>query len=222
MNDSMQTVEAVIGDGADVKALSPTPNDNETKCEHEIKPEIVKDEKEELSTSDDARLKGTALLKSLLSTSTASSVPLTEKMITTTEVTDEKLNLKKILYQPDKEKKEEKEQLSPTLNGNGHPINTSDTQNDDDDRRLVIDISDEEKDGTSEKKTNGKSMPSLNVSPEDLNNSLRKILRTSALETTTVPLRSVPRQLIRVQHSEYSYKGDRTFEFLPKILFGCC
>lgn len=157
-----------------------------------IKDEKLKDEniKDEDSTSaDEASLKGTDFLKSLLSASTVSTLPVVEKMITTTEVTDEKLNLKKILYQPDTEKKNEKEQMP-----NDQPINTSDTQVDDDDRRLVIDISDEEKDGTVEKAVNGKSMPTLNAASEDV----RKTVRSSA---ANVPMR-LSRQLQRSQHSK--------------------
>lgn len=71
------------------------------------------------------------------STETTTSVPLSEKMITRTEITDENSQLRKILYQSDT--KDEKK----VENGEGHV--------DDDDRRLVIAISD---DDVCERKTN--------------------------------------------------------------------
>lgn len=117
----------------------------------------------EFRPTPEMRLKGTALLKCLLNTSTA----ITEKMITTTEVTDEKLNLKKILYQPDRE--------------NGQQVNISELQLDDDDRRLVIDIPDE-KESKNDPKTFGKSMPSLNTSMEDENRGTTKLLRQPVLQ----------------------------------------
>lgn len=157
--------------------------------DEKIKDENIKDEDSQ-SSADEATLKETEFLKSLLSASTASTLPVVEKMITTTEVTDEKLNLKKILYQRGTEKKDEKE-LMP----NDQPINASDTQIDDDDQRLVIDISDEEKDGTVEKAVNGKSMPILNAASEDVRKSL------SLKATVTVPMR-LSRQLQRSQHSK--------------------
>lgn len=127
-------------------------------------------------TSTEADLKGTELLKSLLTNSTASAAPVEEKMITTTEVTDETLNLRKILYQPDKEKKDDKELESPTHNG--QPTNASDMQNDDDDR-LVIDISDEEK---GENKTSFKIMPSICNGSTSMD---AKPARNSSLDTKT-------------------------------------
>lgn len=158
-----------------------------------------KDDKETSTMSDDASLKGTALLKSLLSTSTASSLPILDtKMITTTEVTDETLNLKKILYQPDREKKNDKELESPTQNG--QQANTSDTR-DDDDRRLVIDISDEEKESSNDPKA--KSIPVLNKSAEGDNKIGKKIVRPSTSDTTLfVPIRPITRHLMRVQESK--------------------
>lgn len=154
-------------------------------------------EGKETSTIDDARLTGTALLKSLLSTSTASTVA--PEMITTTEVTDEKLNLRKILYQPDREKKDDKEQ-------NGQLANTSDTLNDDDDR-LVIDISDEEKDANGGLKANGKSMPSLNASAEK-----KKVSRVEAKQQLT-------RQISRLQESKLkcSPKTPKTLPTCPQF-----
>lgn len=152
----------------------------------------IKVEEFEMSTPDDANLKGTALLKSLLSASTALSELVDEKMITTTEVTDEKLKLKKILYQSDQDEKDE-DSTTP----NGHSLNVSDGQIDDDDRRLVIDISDDEKDV---QKSNGKSMPSLYASVEDENH--RKALRPSTLDTSFVPARPHMRHLVRAHHSE--------------------
>lgn len=154
-----------------------------------IKDENIKDEEDSTSSADEAQLKETEFLKSLLSASTVSSLPVVEKMITTTEVTDEKLNLKKILYQRDTEKKEDEKELTP----NDQPINTNDTQVDDDDRRLVIDISDEEKDGTVERAVNGKSMPTLNAASEDV--------RKFSTERSH-PMR-LSRQFQRSQHSKY-------------------
>lgn len=152
------------------------------------------DEKETSSTStDEASLTGTALLKSLLSTSTASSVAVAEKMITTTEVTDETLNLKKILYQPDKQKKDDKEQ-----NG-GHLANTSDPLNDDDDR-LVIDISDEEKDANADGKTNGKSMPSL-AFPKDFE---KRVHQRQPGSLETAPIKLLARHISRFHESKFS------------------
>ena len=163
--------------------------------------ETEKDENydKETSTVDDASLKGTALLKSLLSTSTASSMPVVDtKMITTTEVTDETLNLKKILYQPDREKKDDKEPEMPTQNP--QQANTSDTR-DDDDRRLVIDISDEEKDVSSNQIV--KSMPVLTAPPECDYNVARRMPRPATLDTTAfVPIRPLTRHLIRIQESK--------------------
>lgn len=156
--------------------------------------EIESDDKE-TSTADDDHLKGTALLKSLLST--APLVAVADKMITTTEVTDETLNLKKILYQHDKEKADDKELESPTLNG--HQANTSDTQHDDDDRRLVIDISDEERDGTDHRMV-AKSMPTLT---ED-GISAKRMIRPTTLDTTAfVAMRPLTRHLLRVHESKF-------------------
>lgn len=104
------------------------------------------------------------LLKTLLSTSTPSpptallSSPIaasTESMITK-EVNDTQLNVKKIFYQPDNDTKEKDQELT-TQNGQ---IN-GDTQIIDDDDRLVIDISDDEREEKRMKRTKGKSMPSL-------------------------------------------------------------
>lgn len=197
----MQAEEAVERLRDDSVSEAPSLSPATIDIKEEEKTEIVDNVKDEPPSADDACLKGTALLKSLLSTSTASAVLEAEKMITTTEVTDEKLNLKKILYQPDNKRKEEKELESPTLNGQN--IHTIDTHNDDDDRRLVIDISDDEKDGTDRLKMNGKSMPSLNnMSNEDDNNNARKMMRLTSLETTvSVPLKNLTRH-IRTQHSE--------------------
>lgn len=194
MNDTVeieQRMEQLIN-GDDVAATSALVSpENDIGQAKEIK----------TSTSDDATLKGTALLKSLLSASTASTVPLDEKMITTTEVTDEKLNLKKILYQPDKNKKDEKESEALTLNGL-QTSSGSEVQNDDDDRRLVIDISDEEKDVSGNSKTNGKSMPALGSVLGD-ENSCRKVIRPSTLDTFAT-IRPHTKHLVRAQlhHSE--------------------
>jgi hypothetical protein len=94
------------------------------------------------------------LLKTLLSTSTGSTKAPTsveygscmdgtttfkESMITK-EVNDTQLNLKKILYEPDKEVKE-KEALVLLVQNN----NNIESQQDDEDR-LIIDISDDERD----------------------------------------------------------------------------
>lgn len=174
MNETVQVAEVLEekmnDEGVDIPASSSAPS-----------VDVDRDaDGKETSAVDDARLTGTALLKSLLSTSTASSVA--EKMITTTEVTDEKLNLKKILYQPGREKKDDKEQ-------NGLLANTSDTLNDDDDR-LVIDISDEERDASGEGKTNGKSMPSLNSSKEV---EKKKVHRVHCLESKQQITRHISR-----------------------------
>lgn len=184
------------------ESQSPSPPETEIEKQKEKESEeIVKivenEEIDSTSTSDDAILKGTALLKSLLSTSTASLVPVVEKMITTTEVTDETLNLKKILYQPDKEKGEEKESETPAQNG--QQISISELPIDEDDRRLVIDISDEEKDGTSDEKNNEKLIPSLNISREDENRSLRRMMRPTTLDTSQFPIRTMTRNTGRVQ-----------------------
>jgi hypothetical protein len=74
------------------------------------------------------------LLKQLLSVSAATSTTETsltaiEEMITRTEVTNEQLKLRKIIYQTDNEEKKPE-------SGDGHV--------DEDDRRLVIAISDDE------------------------------------------------------------------------------
>lgn len=148
------------------------------------------------------KLKGTALLKSLLSTSTAASASsVVEKMITTTEVTDETLNLKKILYQPDKEKKDDKE--LEAHGQNGQQANTSDTQLDDDDRRLIIDISDEEKDGAIDHRA--KSMPLLSAPMEDENTSSRKTLRSSSHDMSTFASARPSRLPLQFQESELKF-----------------
>lgn len=162
--------------------------------------EIEKDRRDNGTSAinDDPNLTGTALLKSLLSTSIASSMPVLDaKMITTTEVTDETLNLRKILYQPDREKKDDKELESPTQNA--QQVNTTDTR-DDDDRRLVIDISDEEKDMHDPK---AKSMPVLTASIEGDNKISKRMTRPSTIDTTLfVPIRPITRHLMRVQESK--------------------
>lgn len=168
-----------------------TKADGETKTEISLKDEKVKSENED--AVDGARPKVTAFLKSLLSASTASILPVAEKMITTTEVTDEKLNLKKILYQPDKEKKD-----SLSLQNS-----TNDTQVDDDDRRLVIDISDEEKDGGNERAINGKSMPPLD--------DVRRSSRAPSLETTNTLTMRFSRQSVRSQSSELNFYNNPRF-----------
>jgi hypothetical protein len=167
----------------------------------EIMPEPAKTEGNSLppsTLSEELKLKGTALLKSLLSAASIAP-PVPDKMITTTEVTDEKLNLKKILYQPDKEGKEDK-------TANGTALNTSsDTPNDDDDRRLIIDISDEEKDATS----GPKSMPSLCTSAEDENSNMRKTTRPNTLETRSF---ATPRHYFRgAQQSKLKFSPSLRF-----------
>lgn len=137
----------------------------------------------------EARLKGDALLKSLLSASTA----FNPKMITTTEVTDENRKLRKILYQADKSKCDEREFESPFSSGN----NASDSQVDEDERRLVIDIPDE-----MNHKINRKSMPSLE-SVEDEREKVSKMPRPSTLNTAFVSTRPLTRQPTAVQDSEY-------------------
>lgn len=82
-----------------------------------------------LALSVSAAASPTAATKSQTE-ATTTSVPVSEKMITRTEVTDEKSQLRKILYQSDT--KDEKK----VENGDGHV--------DDDDRRLVIAISDDD------------------------------------------------------------------------------
>lgn len=183
MNETVQAQEEqqVKDDSAEAPSSSTSAQPAET------------DDKE-TSTSNDASLKGTALLKSLLSTA-APTVPVVDKMITTTEVTDETLNLKKILYQPDKEKKEDKELESPTQNG--HQANTSDPQHDDDDRRLVIDISDEERVGA-DHKSREKSMPTL-TSMED---GIKRIRPTTLDMALFAPMRPPTRHLTRVHESK--------------------
>lgn len=139
--------------------------------------------------NSEARLKGDALLKSLLSASTA----FTQKMITTTEVTDENLKLRKILYQPDKAKCDEREFDSPLPSAN----NANDSQNDEDDRRLIIDIPEE-----MNHKINKKSMPSLESFGDDREN-VSKILRPTTLNTAFVSTRPLMRPPTTAQDSEY-------------------
>lgn len=209
MNDTIKLGEEmpareVDGDGAQKESLShaTTPaelknNDvkDEVKVEEQkISEETIDDDIAKKSLIDDS-LKGTALLKSLLSTSTASLVPVVEKMITTTEVTDEKLNLKKILYQPDKEKDDQKE--SEISAQNGLQTNTNEMPADEDDRRLVIDISDEEKDVTGNRKNN-ENIFLQNSSQLDENRVLRRI-RPSNLEMSLPLMRPITRHQIRSQ-----------------------
>lgn len=112
------------------------------------------------------------LLKTLLSTSTALSssiiAPLSTTKISATvpaesmitkEVNDTQLNLKKILYEPDKEAEKDKDQ-GLSVQTVSHR-NTTDVQTVDDDDRLVIDISDDEHDIQKKKKKKAKSMPLL-------------------------------------------------------------
>lgn len=184
MNETVQAEEQQVKDDS---AEAPSSSTSAPPAETDDK---------ETSPPNDASLKGTALLKSLLSTA-APTVPVVDKMITTTEVTDETLNLKKILYQPDKEKKEDKELESSTQNG--HQANTNDTQQDDDDRRLVIDISDEER-VVADHRTGEKSMPTL-TSMEDGNK--RMMIRPTTLDMTSfAPMRPLTRHLIRVHESK--------------------
>jgi hypothetical protein len=191
--DEMMVQQQKIGEG--VEALSSTPSKLDSEGERDSEKE--KDDVA-MSTPEEVKLKGEALLKSLLTKSIAPTDPVVEKMITTTEVTDETLNLKKILYQPDREKKDDKEQDSPTLNG--HPANTIDSQIDDDDRRLVIDISDEEKDGFP--KMNGNSMPSLNTSIPDEHFATRRTRPTTLEVATCSSMPYIVRQPARVQESK--------------------
>lgn len=132
--------------------------------------------------NNEARLKGDALLKSLLSASTA----LSQKMITTTEVTDENLNLRKILYQADKAKCDERELDSSLPSAN----------NDEDETRLVIDIPEE-----MNNKASKKSMPSLE-SFEDENKNVSKLLRPTTLDTAFVSTRPLLRQPTPAQDRE--------------------
>lgn len=120
---------------------------------------VVQNVLKEQNGNDDGK---NTLLKLALSVSSASSaeaskarteatsVPVSEEMITRTEITDEKSQLRKILYQPDlEEAKNEKK------------VENGDSQLDDDDpRRLVIAISDDE--GGETKKTNSNSTAKTN------------------------------------------------------------
>lgn len=199
MNDTIKLVEEipeleVTDDGIGTKSQSVEKTNDEAQEKVEIEEIKESDDKsddtsEKPSSIDDVALKGTALLKSLLSTSTAA----VDKMITTTEVTDETLNLKKILYQPDEEeyKLEEPEESV-------QQINTSDTPADEDDRRLIIDISDEEKDGTGERKHIETPVPPL-ILREDENTILRRMTRPSTMETGPPQMRPIPRQNVRSQ-----------------------
>lgn len=185
MSETMQLEEIVERDKGAYESTSPS-----------LVNSVVIDDDDDYNNHT---LKGTALLKSLLSASTASATSVVEKMITTTEVTDETLNLKKILYQPDKEKKDDKELESQGQNG--QQANTSDVPVDDDDRRLVIDISDEEKDGVNDNRL--KSMPSLNASMNDENAHTRQAMRPSSLDiTTSASTRPSVRQNFQVQESK--------------------
>lgn len=210
MNDTIKLGEEmpareVNGDDAQKETLSHATTPVELKNNDDVKDEVkVEEQKISEETIDDDiakksliddSLKGTALLKSLLSTSTASLVPVVEKMITTTEVTDEKLNLKKILYQPDKEKDDQKE--SEISAQHGLQTNTNDMPADEDDRRLVIDISDEEKDVTGNRKNN-ENIFLQNSSQLDENRVLRRI-RPSNLEMGLPLMRPITRHQIRSQ-----------------------
>lgn len=120
------------------------------------------------------------LLKTLLSTSTALSssvnVPLSTTISTTVplesmitkEVNDTQLNLKKILYEPEKESPKDKDQESSIQSI--FQKNFSDVQMIDDDDRLVIDISDDEFEGQKKKKNKAKSMPILDFGIEGSKN----------------------------------------------------
>lgn len=179
MNDTMQVEEKVELPKSDdsVEALpAPAP------------PTDLENDKNETSTCDDGVLKGTALLKSLLSTSTASTVA---EMIITTEVTDETLNLKKILYQADDDDKEQAQ--------NGQQTNNNENVNDNDDDRLVIDISDEEKDPKKDSRVRSKkSMPSLNTSFEVDSKGVKKMTRPTSLDMKSHQMR----QLVRMPEGE--------------------
>jgi len=131
----------------------------------------------EMSSSDISK---DTLLKTLLSTSTALSssvnaplsttisttVPL-ESMITK-EVNDTQLNLKKILYEPEKESPKDKDQESSVQSVSQR--NFVDVQMIDDDDRLVIDISDDEIEAQKIKKNKAKSMPILDFGIEGSKN----------------------------------------------------
>jgi hypothetical protein len=185
-------------DAVNTEFLSETATE-EKKSEDKPQSDEKIDDTASKSPSDDG-LKGTALLKSLLSTSTASLVPVVEKMITTTEVTDEKLNLKKILYQPDKEKNDVKEtEISAQ---NGQQTSANDAPADEDDRRLVIDISDEEKD-SNDRKNIEKSIKLQNMLGENENKISRRV-RPTNLETGSLHVRQASRHQFRSQ-SEYQF-----------------
>lgn len=132
----------------------------------------------EMSSSDISK---DTLLKTLLSTSTALSssvnAPLSTTTISTTvplesmitkEVNDTQLNLKKILYEPEKESPKDKDQESSVQSVSQR--NFVDVQMIDDDDRLVIDISDDEIEGQKKKKNNAKSMPILDFGIEGSKN----------------------------------------------------
>lgn len=122
------------------------------------------------------------LLKTLLLSSPYSSTALSaitssttiapsESMITK-EVNDTQLNLKKIIYEPDKEKEQEQFASNGVSNGGAA----------DDDDRLVIDISDDEKEARKKRKhLKPKSMPLLMDSIIEMNGHRSKSRKLSNL-----------------------------------------
>ena len=94
------------------------------------------------SLMHDTDIVANKMLKTLLSHSTVSSLDeQQQKMITTTEVTDKQLNLRKILYETDRSNCDKEGDMQNTSQQT--PSNNDTSHNDDDDR-LVIDISDDE------------------------------------------------------------------------------
>ncbi|CRK88203.1 CLUMA_CG001984, isoform A [Clunio marinus] len=177
-----------------------------------VLPEKENEKEGKTSTSDEIFLKGAALLKSLLSTPTVT-LPVNEKMITTTEVNDETLSLKKILYQLDKDAKDN-HQTEIGIANEQMTASQNETQNDDDDSRLIIDISDEEKGSGTETKTKGKSMPSLKTSNTTEKKYKKKFLRPVPLEPF-VPIKPLPKHLTKTHQNPNVLPTSITYNLEP-------
>ncbi|KAG5671382.1 hypothetical protein PVAND_001583 [Polypedilum vanderplanki] len=169
-------IESVINDN-DISSAAATieQQSNENCCSDVLEEEEENSLKNLLSTSTAVTSVAASETTTSAATTAETSVPV-ESMITK-EVNDTQLNLTKILYEPEKgENGKEKEQETTVSNGltndnitNG--IGIPDTQVVDDDDRLIIDISDDEKkDGhRKRKKPKQKSMPSLQFDDESEN-----------------------------------------------------
>ncbi|XP_070503704.1 uncharacterized protein [Chironomus tepperi] len=121
----------------------------------------------------------------------------------TKEVNDTQLNLKKILYEPEKDLPKDKDQESSVQSVSQK--NFTDIQIIDDDDRLVIDISDDEIEGLKKKKNKAKSMPILDFGIEGTKNTNRMPKSiTYSVETTGISSSCVKIDILTSTGSYYN------------------